>query len=177
MIWLWPMLASMLIGLALSQQPAINGATSGVLDSAFAAAAFSLTISAFMVATVFWLSGAPTRAVQFFELPWWSGSGRRDRRAFRYGWRDAGADHRGCGIFYLSYRWVVAGGCYRGCSWSLRIGKTGPVGLEIGGHCACICRSRSCALGLNAPIATVSFGEEIKCLTRCFRRSGSDRWI
>ena len=72
MIWLWPMLASMLIGLALSQQPAINGATSGVLDSAIAAAAFSLTISAFMVATVFWLSGAPTRAVQFFELPWWS---------------------------------------------------------------------------------------------------------
>ena len=62
--------AATLIGLALSQQPSINGATSGVLGSTFAAAAFSLAISALMVAIVLWLSGAPTHAVMFPELPW-----------------------------------------------------------------------------------------------------------
>ena len=66
------MAAAALIGLALSQQPAINGATSGFLGSAFAAAAFSLTISALLVAGVFWFSGAPTQAGQFLTLPWWS---------------------------------------------------------------------------------------------------------
>ena len=43
---------------------------SGVLGSTFAAAAFSLAISALMVAIVLWLSGAPTHAVMFPELPW-----------------------------------------------------------------------------------------------------------
>lgn len=66
------MIAACLIGFAISQQPAINGATAGALNSVFAAAAFSLTLSALTVFLLFWLSDAPTRPAQFLALPWWS---------------------------------------------------------------------------------------------------------
>lgn len=72
MTMIWPMIAAALIGLAISQQPVINGATAGALGSAFAAAGFSLGISAVIVAAAFWISGAPTRLDQVFALPWWS---------------------------------------------------------------------------------------------------------
>ena len=65
-------LLAALIGLALSLQPVINGATAGALNSVFAAAGFSLVVSAVLVAVVFLASGAPTRLDQVFALPWWS---------------------------------------------------------------------------------------------------------
>lgn len=72
MTWLWPMVAAVLIGLALAFQPLINGATASVLNSALAAATFSLLLSAITVFVLFWLNGAPTRVGQLFELPWWA---------------------------------------------------------------------------------------------------------
>jgi transporter family-2 protein len=71
MTWLWPMLAAGLIGVALSMQPAINSASAGILQSAFAAATVSLVLSAITVFVLFWISGAPTRADQLLDLPWW----------------------------------------------------------------------------------------------------------
>jgi transporter family-2 protein len=69
---LWPMLAAALIGLAISQQPAINGATAGALGSAFAAAGFSLTISALLVIAMTWVRGTPPSLGQLAALPWWA---------------------------------------------------------------------------------------------------------
>jgi len=72
MNWLWPMLIAVLIGSALSLQPVINSVTAGVLNSAFAAATFSLLLSALTVYAVWWFSGAPTKPSQLFDLPWWA---------------------------------------------------------------------------------------------------------
>jgi transporter family-2 protein len=72
MTLIWPMIAAALIGLAISQQPVINGATAGALGSAIAAAAFSLSLSALIVLAAVGLSGAPVRMDQVFALPWWS---------------------------------------------------------------------------------------------------------
>lgn len=72
MTYLWPMLAAVLIGSALSMQPVINSVSAGVLNSAFAAAAFSLLLSAMTVFAIWWFSGAPTRPAQLLDLPWWA---------------------------------------------------------------------------------------------------------
>ncbi|MFT7596112.1 MAG: transporter family-2 protein [Paracoccaceae bacterium] len=72
MTWLWPVVAAGLIGIALSFQPVINGASASVLNSAFAAATFSLLLSAATVFVLFCLSGAPTQASQLLQLPWWA---------------------------------------------------------------------------------------------------------
>ena len=69
---LWPMLIAVFIGFGLSQQPVINAATAQVLNSPFAAAAFSLSLSAFLVFAVFLFTGAPTRPADLSALPWWS---------------------------------------------------------------------------------------------------------
>ena len=68
----WPMLLGVLIGVALSQQPVINGAVSQVLNSVFAAATLSLGLSALVVFALFWVTGAPTRPAQLMDLPWWT---------------------------------------------------------------------------------------------------------
>lgn len=68
----WPMLAAGVIGFALSQQPVINAATAQVLGSPFAAAAFSLSLSATFVFAVFLISGGSTEADNLTALPWWS---------------------------------------------------------------------------------------------------------
>ena len=69
---LWPMLIAGVIGFGLSQQPVINAATAQVLNSPFAAAAFSLGLSAMFVFGVFLATGAPTQPANFAALPWWS---------------------------------------------------------------------------------------------------------
>ncbi|MEW9921294.1 DMT family transporter [Marimonas sp. MJW-29] len=69
---IWPMLVVGAIGFTLSQQPVINAATAQTLNSPFAAAAFSLTISAVVVFAIFLATGAPTRPAQVLDLPWWS---------------------------------------------------------------------------------------------------------
>ncbi len=69
---LWPILAAVLIGAALSFQPIINSASASVLNSAFAAATFSLLLSAITVFVLFCLNGAPTQASQLLQLPWWA---------------------------------------------------------------------------------------------------------
>lgn len=68
---LWPVLAAVLIGAALSFQTAINSASASVLNSAFAAATFSLALSAVTVFVLYFVSGAPTPAGQWSQLPWW----------------------------------------------------------------------------------------------------------
>lgn len=72
MTWLWPMMVAVLIGCALSVQPVINSVTAGIFDSVFAAATFSLLLSAVTVFGLWWFSGAPTRPAQLFDLPWWA---------------------------------------------------------------------------------------------------------
>lgn len=72
MTWLLPVVAAVLIGIALSFQPVINGASASVLNSAFAAATFSLLVSAVTVFVLFCLNGAPTQASQLLNLPWWA---------------------------------------------------------------------------------------------------------
>ena len=69
---LWPFLAAVLIGVALSFQPIVNSASASVLNSAFAAATFSLLLSAVFVFILFCLNGAPTKASQLLLLPWWA---------------------------------------------------------------------------------------------------------
>ena len=69
-LWAFPL--AFVIGLALSQQAAINAATSGVLNSAFAAAAFSLAISLVVVLVLYFFSGAPAAPGDLLSLPWWS---------------------------------------------------------------------------------------------------------
>jgi transporter family-2 protein len=68
----WPFLAAVLIGVALSFQPIVNSASASVLNSAFAAATFSLLLSAVVVFVLFCLNGAPTQASQLLLLPWWA---------------------------------------------------------------------------------------------------------
>ena len=72
MSFLWPFLAAVLIGVALSFQPIVNSASASVLNSAFAAATFSLLLSAVFVFILFCLNGAPTKASQLLLLPWWA---------------------------------------------------------------------------------------------------------
>ena len=69
---LWPVLVAVLIGFTLSFQPIINSASASVLNSAFAAATFSLLLSAITVFVLFCLNGAPTQASQLLQLPWWA---------------------------------------------------------------------------------------------------------
>lgn len=69
---LWPVVAAVLIGVALSFQPIINSASASVLNSAFAAATFSLLLSAVTVFVLFCLNGAPTQVSQLLQLPWWA---------------------------------------------------------------------------------------------------------
>ena len=68
----WPFLAAVLIGVALSFQPIVNSASASLLNSAFAAATFSLLLSAVVVFVLFCLNGAPTQASQLLLLPWWA---------------------------------------------------------------------------------------------------------
>ena len=72
MTWLGPVVIAVLIGAALSMQPVINSVSAGILNSAFAAATFSLLLSAVTVFALWWFSGAPTRPGQRFDLPWWA---------------------------------------------------------------------------------------------------------
>lgn len=69
---LWPAVAAVLIGAAISFQPIINSTSASVLNSAFAAATFSLLLSAVTVFVLFCLNGAPTQVSQFLQLPWWA---------------------------------------------------------------------------------------------------------
>ncbi|MDG2403903.1 MAG: DMT family transporter, partial [Paracoccaceae bacterium] len=69
---LWPFLTAVLIGVALSFQPIVNSASASLLNSAFAAATFSLLLSAVFVFVLFCLNGAPTQVSQLLLLPWWA---------------------------------------------------------------------------------------------------------
>jgi len=68
----WSLPVAFAIGVALSQQAAINAASSQVLNSAFAAAAFSLAISTVVVLFLFMASAAPTQPASLMALPWWA---------------------------------------------------------------------------------------------------------
>ena len=72
MTWLWPVAVAMLIGLALAFQPVINSSAAVVLNSAFAAATFSLLLSFITVFVLFCLNGASIQPGQLLNLPWWA---------------------------------------------------------------------------------------------------------
>ena len=72
MTWLWPIMAAISIGFALAFQPAINSSLAVILNSSFAAAAFSLLLSFIIVFALFCLSGPSIPPGQFVNLPWWA---------------------------------------------------------------------------------------------------------
>lgn len=68
----WTLPVAFAIGVALSQQAAINAATAQVLNSALAAAAFSLAVSTVIVLALLVASGAPTQPAAVLSLPAWA---------------------------------------------------------------------------------------------------------
>ena len=60
-----------LLGIALSQQPAINAAVGQVLQSPVVAAALSVTLSAVLLLALIFASGTPVRFGNVSALPWW----------------------------------------------------------------------------------------------------------
>ena len=71
MTWLLPIAVAISVGFILAFQPAVNSSLAMFLNSAFAAAAFSLLLSSITVFVFFCLSGASIAPGQFLNLPWW----------------------------------------------------------------------------------------------------------